>query len=57
MKGLDLDDLARKSGKSSRTVYRFISGDVQTPETATKLAAALGNRVSRYLIRAEGAVA
>jgi hypothetical protein len=43
-------DLARKAGVADMTVYRFLSGEVQTARTAKKLAEAMGYSVRRYLI-------
>lgn len=45
-------DLARKAEVSDMTVYRFLSGEVQTARTAKKLAEAMGYSVRRYLIAA-----
>jgi hypothetical protein len=45
-------DLARKARVADMTVYRFLSGEVQTPRTAKKLAGAMGYSVRRYLISA-----
>lgn len=42
---------------SQRTVYRFLSNEVQTVTTAKALAAALGRPVSRYLLRESRKVA
>lgn len=52
--GLGARELADKTrGKvSERTVYRFLSGEVQTVETAKILARVLGRRVARYIVRA-----
>lgn len=52
-KGLDIPALVQRSGKSQRTVYRFITGDIQSTDTAQALARAIGYSVSRYLIRSE----
>ncbi|MEZ5421010.1 MAG: helix-turn-helix domain-containing protein [Vicinamibacterales bacterium] len=52
-KGVDIAQLVDRSGKSQRTVYRFITGELQTAETAQALSRALGYSVSRYLIRSE----
>lgn len=53
-KGWEPRDLARKArGLSERTVYRFLSGEVQTPHTAKELARVVGQPISRYLIRAK----
>ena len=46
-------DLARKARVSHMTVSRFFSGERRTPRTAKKLAAALGQPLSRYLIAVE----
>jgi hypothetical protein len=53
VKGLDAKDLAARSGGelSLRTVYRFLSNDVQTPRTARILARLIGRPVGRYVIR------
>lgn len=48
-KGWEIADLARHSRLSTRTVYRFISGEVQTSKTARAIAKALGFSVRRYL--------
>ncbi len=40
-------------GISQRTVYRFLSNEVQTVTTAKALAKALGYSVRRYLISAK----
>lgn len=57
-KSLDIAGLVERSGRSQRTVYRFITGELQTAETAKALAKAVGYSVSRYLIRtSEGATA
>lgn len=54
-KGLDAKALAQKTtGKnrlSLRTVYRFLSGEVQTSRTANILASVIGKPVSRYIVR------
>lgn len=52
-KGLEPKDLADKSkGKLSlRTVYRFLSNEVQTGRTARILASIVGRPVGRYLVR------
>ena len=49
-------DAARRSGLSSKTVTRFLSGEFQTAKTAKRLAEALGRSVSRYLVRQAEAV-
>lgn len=57
-KGLDPKSLARKSrGISLRTVYRFLSNQVQTTATAKELARVIGRPVGRYVIRSQRAVA
>lgn len=52
-KGLGPQELADKTlGKlSQRTVYRFLSNEVQTNRTARVLAGVLGRNVARYVIR------
>ena len=45
-------DLARNANVADMTVYRFLSGEIQTPRTAKKLADALGYSVRRYFISA-----
>lgn len=54
-KNLDPKQLAsRAKGKdrlSLRTVYRFLSGEVQTQNTARILARIIGRPVSRYIVR------
>ncbi|HXD20126.1 MAG TPA: helix-turn-helix domain-containing protein [Vicinamibacterales bacterium] len=52
-RGWNTVDLAREAGISNQTVGRFLRGVVQTPKTAAKLAAALGQDVERYLTRVE----
>jgi len=53
-KGLDARKLAQLSdGRISlRTVYRFLSNQVQTVTTATELARLIGRPVGRYVLRA-----
>lgn len=51
-KGWEIVDLARHSGLSVRTVYRFVNGQVQTARTARAIAKALGFAVRRYLVEA-----
>lgn len=43
-------DLARKADVSHMTVARFLSGEIQTPRVAKKLATALGHSLKRYVI-------
>jgi transcriptional regulator with XRE-family HTH domain len=44
-------DLAKRAKVADVTVYRFLSGEFQTPKTAKKLAAALGyTSPRRYLV-------
>lgn len=54
-KSLDAKKLAAltkgKDRLSLRTVYRFLSGNVQTANTARVLAAVIGRPVARYIIR------
>lgn len=54
-KGLDPKKLAAatkgKDRLSLRTVYRFLSNEVQTPNTARILAAVIGRSVARYIVR------
>lgn len=51
-KGWEPRDLARRAkGISLRTVYRFLSGEVQTAHTAKELARVIEQPISRYLIR------
>lgn len=58
-KGLDARALAAKvSGKlSMRTVYRFLSNEVQSSATAVLLADAIGYDVGRYVIRSRSEAA
>lgn len=53
--GLDAKALAdRANGALTlRTIYRFLSGEVQTVQTANVLAAVLGQPVGRYVARSE----
>lgn len=53
----EIADLARNSGLSVRTVYRFINGEVQTRKTAKAIAAALGFSIRRYMVEASQEVA
>jgi ribosome-binding protein aMBF1 (putative translation factor) len=46
--GWDVPELATRAKVSVRTVYRFISGELQTHKSAKKLAVALGFSVRRY---------
>jgi hypothetical protein len=52
-KGLEPKDLARlaRGRLSLRTVYRFLSNEVQTGRTAKELAKIVNRPVSRYVIR------
>lgn len=50
-KKLDAKKLALKTRLGLRTVYRFLSGEVQTQTTANALAKAIGQDVARYVIR------
>lgn len=43
-------DLATRARVADMTVIRFLRGERQTPQTAKKLARALGYSVRRYLI-------
>lgn len=54
VKGWGPQELAAKTrGKlSQRTVYRFLSNEVQTTRTAKILASVLGYSIRRYLISA-----
>lgn len=52
-KSLEIEDVVRKSKLSQRTVYRFFSGELQTSNTAKRIAKALGYSTRRYLIRSE----
>lgn len=54
-KGLDIQDLANRSGLSQRTVYRFLNDEVQTIQSARRIASALGYSVRRYLVRSQEA--
>lgn len=53
--GLDARDVARLSGLSLRTIYRFMAGDVRKVATARRFAQALGYSTRRYLVRSEAA--
>lgn len=53
LRGWDVAEGARAAGLSYKTADRFLRGEVQTPKTAAKLAAALGYDVDRYLVRVE----
>lgn len=53
LKGWLPADLARHAKVADMTVYRFLARKGQTAKTATKLAAALGYSVRRYLISAK----
>lgn len=44
-------DLARAASVSDMTVSRFLSGDVQSPRMADKLARAMGFTARRYFLR------
>jgi hypothetical protein len=52
-KGLEPRDLVNtlRGHVSQRTIYRFLSNDVQSGRTAKLLAEAIGHDVSRYVIR------
>jgi len=50
IKGWTKLDLARRARVADMTVIRFLRGERQTPQTAKKLAKALGYSVRRYLI-------
>lgn len=52
LKGWSKLDLATRARVSDMTVIRFLRGERQTPQTAKKLARALGYSVRRYLISA-----
>lgn len=54
-KGFDAKKLAKLSdGRLSlRTIYRFLSNEVQTVTTANELARIIGRPVSRYVVRSE----
>jgi len=57
-KGMDPKALARKcEGISLRTIYRFLSNQVQTTHTANELARVIGRPVGRYVIRSREALA
>lgn len=46
--------LARAAGLTYKTADRFLRGDVQTPKTAAKIAAAFGYTTTRrYLLHVE----
>ncbi len=49
LRGWSRLELARQSGLSSPTVYRYFSGDCQSAKTTAKIAAALGYPVRRYI--------
>lgn len=49
--------LAKRARVADMTVIRFLRGERQTPQTAKKLAKALGYSVRRYLISSTEAVA
>lgn len=53
LKGWNPVALGTAAGISSKTVERFLSGEVQTAKTAALLAAALGYSTKRYLARVE----
>lgn len=50
LKGWKPTHLAKASGLSDMTIGRFLSGEVQTATSATKIAKALGRSVKRYYI-------
>jgi plasmid maintenance system antidote protein VapI len=50
-KGWLAKDLALAAHVADMTVYRFLSGERQSPRIAQKLADALGHPLERYLIR------
>lgn len=52
-KGWHTADFARAAGLNYKTADKFLRGQVQTPRTGTKLAAALGQPVERYLVGVE----
>jgi transcriptional regulator with XRE-family HTH domain len=49
LKGWHGTDLARAAGVSSMTVTRFLRREAASPQTAERLARALGYSVRRYL--------
>ena len=57
LKGWTKEGLAKRARTSDMTVIRFLRGERQTPQTAKKLAKALGRSVSRYLISSSAEVA
>lgn len=56
-KGWDVDGLASAAGLSQRTVYRFVSGELQTIRSGRLIAKALGRSARRYVIPTEEAAA
>jgi ribosome-binding protein aMBF1 (putative translation factor) len=51
-------DLSKRARVADVTVYRFLSGEFQTPKTAKKLARALGySSPRRYLVSVRKSVA
>jgi transcriptional regulator with XRE-family HTH domain len=50
LRGWKPSELARRANVADMTVYRFLSGEVQTAPVAKRLAKALGKPLSRYLI-------
>lgn len=49
----EIADLAAATQLSTRTIYRFISNEVQTRKTAKAIAKALGYSVRRYMLALE----
>lgn len=49
-KGWNPSQLARRAGLSHMTVHRFLKATHQTPDTAKKIARALGFSIGRYLV-------
>ena len=54
LRGWNDFELARRAGVSSKTITRFLDGEVQTAKVAKRIAEALGRKtVRRYLSRVE----
>lgn len=54
LRGWTVYDVAKKTGKSSHTINKFLSSEVQTPKTALAIAQALGySTARRYSIGVE----
>jgi transcriptional regulator with XRE-family HTH domain len=48
-RGVDVLELARRTGKHHVTIRRFLSGEAQTIRVAAAIAQALGEKPDRYL--------